>query len=121
MNWVLGHALESQLTVLNLLSGELPVDPDELIPYRRESTPITGEGPGVLPLERLLDGHARVNERILARLAEMEEADFDREIQHRDRMVPLSWRLLFLNFHYNYHLGQLELLRQLAGRTDKLI
>ncbi len=24
-------------------------------------------------------------------------------------------------FHYTYHLGQLELLRQLTGRTEKLI
>jgi hypothetical protein len=29
--------------------------------------------------------------------------------------------LSFLHFHYTYHLGQLETLRQLAGRRDKVI
>ena len=28
---------------------------------------------------------------------------------------------VFLHFHYTYHVGQLEVLRQLAGKTDKLI
>jgi hypothetical protein len=58
---------------------------------------------------------------LVARLAEMSPADFDREIQSRDRTVSLVWRLFFLHFHYTYHLGQLELLCQLAGKTEKLI
>jgi hypothetical protein len=54
MNWVLGHILESQVTLLTLVGGVSPFDPAALCIYKRESEPITGDGPGVLPLERLL-------------------------------------------------------------------
>ena len=53
MNWVLGHLLDNQITLLTLLGAESPVDPALLERYRRDSEPVTGEGPGVLTLERL--------------------------------------------------------------------
>jgi len=51
----------------------------------------------------------------------MSDADFTREIEFRGRTITVGWRVLFLNFHFTYHVGQLELLRQLAGRSEKLI
>ena len=47
--------------------------------------------------------------------------DFDREIPDGDRTLPLHWCVYFRQFHLNYHLGQLEMLRQLAGKTEKII
>lgn len=121
MNWVLGHLLDNQITVLELLGGESSISQSELAAYRRESARLTADGPGVLPLEQLLAHHSTIHELLVARLGEIDEAAFAREIQHGDRTVTLGWRLLFLNFHHTYHLGQLELLRQLAGRTEKMI
>jgi hypothetical protein len=121
MNWVLGHLLDNQITVLELLGGESPISQSELAAYQRESAHLTADGPGVLPLEQLLAYQNTVHELVIARLGEMDEDDFAREIQHGGRPVTLGWRLLFLNFHYTYHLGQLEPLRQLAGRTEKVI
>jgi hypothetical protein len=121
MNWVLGHTLENQVTVLELLGGKSPIDASSLEIYRRESNRLTGTDPHVLTLETLLDGHDRLHAAVIARLGEMNDADFTREIIHAERTVTLGWRILFLNFHYNYHIGQLELLRQLAGRIEKLI
>ena len=46
MNWVLGHVLESQITMLTVLGGTSPVDPAELVIYKRESQPITRRGTG---------------------------------------------------------------------------
>ncbi len=40
MNWVLGHALENQITILQLLDGESPIQPVDLARYQRESEPI---------------------------------------------------------------------------------
>ena len=37
MNWVLGHLLDNQITVLELLGGESPVSQSELAAYQRES------------------------------------------------------------------------------------
>jgi hypothetical protein len=121
MNWVLGHILESQITLLTVLGGVSPVDPAELTIYKRESDPITADIPGVHQLEWLVNGIDAVHKVLVARLAEMKENDFKREIQQAERKFTLGWRFLFLHFHYTYHVGQLELLRQLAGHSEKII
>jgi hypothetical protein len=121
MNWVLGHTLENQVGILKLLGQEPPVDEAELEIYRRESAPISADGPQILSLESLLEGHEKVHKQLAACLAGMTDADFAREMEFRGRTVTLGWRFLFLHFHYTYHVGQLELLRQLAGRSEKLI
>jgi hypothetical protein len=121
MNWVLGHLLENQITLLGLLGGESPIDPTGLEIYRRDSQRLIGTEDGILPLEYLLASHDNLHSALVTRLGEMNDADFAQEIQHGERTVTLGWRVLFLNFHFTYHLGQLELLRQLAGRTEKLI
>ena len=121
MNWVLGHILESQVSMLTLLGGSSPVDPAQLEIYRRESQPITAEGPGVLPIERLLEGLDAVSTAIRERLSQMAPPEFERPIQQGERTFTVGWRFLFLHFHYTYHLGQLELLRQLAGHGEKIV
>jgi hypothetical protein len=121
MNWVLGHLLDSQITMLSLLGGESPVEPAVLERYRRESEPILVEGEGVLELQTLLAGHDQVFASITTQLNEMTEADFEQEIQQGERRMTRGWRVFFLHFHYTFHIGQLELLRQMAGKTDKII
>jgi hypothetical protein len=121
MNWVLGHLLENQVTVLELLGAQAPFPGSELERYRRTSDPVTGEGRGVWQVERLLEELTQVHEKLVARLAEMQEEDFAREIHQGERTFTVAWRLAFLQFHYTYHVGQLELLRQMAGKADKLV
>ena len=121
MNWVLGHMLENQVTLLETLDGVPSIDKAELVRYYRESAPIQEDGEGVKSLDFLLAAHAQLHEAIQNRLDEMSEADFDQEITVRERKVIRGWRIFFLHFHYTYHIGQLELLRNLAGRTDKII
>jgi len=121
MNWVLGHILESQVTMLTVLCGTSPIDPAGLEIYKRESEPITSDQPGVFPLERLQEQINAVHAALVACLAGMSNAEFSREIQQGERKFTVGWRFLFLHFHYTYHLGQLELLRQLAGRNEKIV
>ncbi len=121
MNWVLGHLLESQVSLLTALGGESPIDPAQLAISKRESAPIIGDAPGVLHIGVLLKGLDEVNAAIVARLAEMSDADFERQVPQGERMVSLGWRLLFLEFHYTYHVGQLEQLRQMAGHSEKIV
>ena len=108
MNWVLGHLLESQISMLKALNGISPINPVLLDRYKRESAPITADGEGVLTLEALLDGHDKVHAAITARLSEMSETDFEVEIQQGERKVIRGWRVFFLHFHYTYHIGQLR-------------
>jgi len=109
------------VTLLETLEGVPPIDRSDLQRYVRESAPIQEEGEGVKSLEFLLSAHAQVHESIQKRLDEMSEADFDQEVTVRERKVIRGWRIFFLHFHFTYHVGQLELLRNLAGRTDKII
>jgi hypothetical protein len=121
MNWVLGHLMVNQVIMLQALGVESPVSEAELAPYRTESAPITAEGPSVLLLEDLLAKLDQVHQRLIARLGEMNDADFTKEVQQGERTVTLGWQIFFRFFHNSYHLGQLELLRQMAGRSEKLI
>lgn len=120
LNWVLGHIADSRDTVLRLL-GEAPALGEASARYRRESDPVTGDGPGVLPLERLLAALAEGQERIGTALAGLPEAVLQEERQDGERTLPLVTLLHFANWHETYHVGQTELLRALAGKTDKVI
>ena len=100
MNWVLGHTLQSQVTLLELLGAQSPVDGEMLSAYRRESNPVRAEGEGVLSLERLLEAHEAVHNALIARLEEMDEGDFGQEIQHNEHTTTLGWRFLFSYFHF---------------------
>jgi hypothetical protein len=121
MNWVLGHLLESQIAMLEALGGVSPISRIELSRYGRESNPILGECEGILPLDTLLNNHDLVHNTILTRLDEMNETDMEHEILEHERLMKRGWRVFFLHFHYTYHIGQLEQLRQLAGKTEKII
>jgi hypothetical protein len=120
LNWVLGHIAEGRDQVLALL-GEPAVLGEEGAGYRRESDPVTGEGPGVVPLERLLAVLKEGQERIAAALAGLSEEALAEERRDGERVLPLGTLLHFAYFHDTYHAGQTELLRALAGKTDKVI
>jgi len=51
----------------------------------------------------------------------MQDDDFGKEIEWNGKSVTVGWKVYFFFFHFTYHLGQLELLRNLAGRTEKVI
>ncbi|MCZ7553783.1 MAG: DinB family protein [Anaerolineales bacterium] len=121
MNWVLGHLLENQIEQLELLGAESPVERSLLTVYQRDSEPLVGECPEAWQLPELVAGLEEMHSALVARLGQMSAADFEREVIYRDKSMTVGWRFLFNLFHYTYHLGQLEQLRQLAGRTEKLI
>ena len=120
LNWVLGHCADGRDRVLAML-GEAPLLGEAGARYRRESDPITGDGPEVLPLERLLVVLAEGQERIGAALAARPDEALGEEEQVGERTLTLLERLHFAYFHETYHVGQTELLRALAGKTDKVI
>ncbi|HUU62167.1 MAG TPA: DinB family protein, partial [Acidimicrobiia bacterium] len=83
--------------------------------------PVTGDGPGVIPLGRLLAALQEGQERISAALAALPEEALGEEQTVGDRRLTLEERLHFAYFHDTYHTGQTELLRAAAGRTDKVL
>lgn len=121
MNWVLGHLLDNQMVMLDTLHGPLPFKKDQFNRYTRESEPVLGEEGSILPLEELLVDLDIVHRAIVTRLEGMQEEDFTEEIRIGDRPRTLGYQVFFLHFHYTYHIGQLEPLRQLAGFHNKVI
>lgn len=120
LNWVLGHIAINRDQALALL-GEPPLMGEVGARYKRESEPLIPTDEGVLPLEDLLGWIARAQERIATALGQMDEAAFARQASGDRRQRTVGQALFFLYFHESYHVGQTELYRQLAGKTDKLI
>ena len=118
MNWILGHIVAGR-SIWHRLTATLP--PFDLAPYarfERDSPPVTGPGDG-LPLAQMLADLAASNEVLLARLAEMIDEEFAAIPEGDNRSVDAQ--LGFHSWHETYHVGQTELMRQVAGKNDKII
>lgn len=120
LNWVLGHIAENRDSMLEAL-GEQPVMGADGMRYTRESEAVTVAGEGVLPLAELLARLDRSQELLAAALERADEETLAREIVAGERKTTVARSMFFLYFHETYHVGQTELLRQLAGKNDKVI
>jgi hypothetical protein len=119
MNWVLGHLLFERQLVLGWL-GKEKVLPDEVLArYAYESEPIKPGSEGVLDLAELLAKLEEAGKEITDTLKAMDDETWQSVID--DKGTHLWERLEFIAWHEGYHSGQLELLRQLAGKDDKVI
>lgn len=121
MLWTLGHLTESLITILHFLDGKKPANLADLSRYERGSEPILGPEPGLMTASELMDTYQVLHQAILEKLAPMTDSNFDEEIPGFGRPARRGWMLFFMEFHHAYHIGQLELLRNLAGHTEKII
>ncbi len=122
MNWVVGHLVTNRNSVLKLLGADPALEAEHAARYAYESEPITGHGPGVLPLEELLAILECAQERLTGLLATITPDELNRQvIVFGDRPMTVGEWLLFFFFHDSYHTGQTEILRQAAGKNDKII
>jgi uncharacterized damage-inducible protein DinB len=117
LNWVLGHIVFSREAILTRLGESLPWTEAEAARYRRNSEPVTGPG-DALPLERLLTALDASQERIVASLKRVSDEDLQQPAGDDE---TVDEQITFSHWHETYHVGQLELLRQLAGKNDKVI
>ena len=116
LNWVLGHVVFNREVVLKYLGEELPWTEEEAARYKRNSEPITGVEQA-LPLERLLGDLEESQKRILAGLERISEEKLAALVDDD----TVGEKITFAHWHETYHIGQLEQLRQLAGKNDKVI
>jgi len=121
-NWVVGHIITSRNALFRNIEGEgLWSTDDGLERYRRESEPITEDGPGVWKLEDLIVALRESQSQIEQGLGEASPEYLAEEIEVDGRSASREARILFAYFHDTYHTGQLDLLRQLSGKNDKII
>lgn len=118
MNWILGHIISSRDRILNHLDQPLCLSEHELALYRSGSEPLQ-DGANALRLERLMDDLRRSTTAIKQALEAapqetlLEIADTERRRTRLALIRGLLW-------HETYHVGQLEILRQAAGKNDKI-
>lgn len=121
LNWVVGHVVQYRGVMIDDLGGERIVAPMVLDRYARESNPITEDGPDVVQFDELVALARRSQDRIAELLETMTADDFAAERTQGSRTSTVGSSLFFLYFHDTYHVGQTELLRQLAGTDDAII
>ncbi len=121
MLWTLGHLTDSLITILRFLDGRKPEGLADLSRFERGSEPILGSEPGLMPAFELMEAYEVLHQAVLEKLGPMTDADFDEEVPGFGQPARRGYMLFFMEFHHAYHIGQLELLRNLAGHTEKLI
>lgn len=114
MNWVLGHITAYRNRISEMLGQPAVLDPAIATRYARESKPVTSDEPGLAKLEQLV---AAIN-LSQTQLAEgLPKLSADGAMQPRSygpmSMTTAEW-FLFLMRHEAYHVGNLELLREIA-------
>ena len=122
LNWVVGHLLANRCNILDLIGVDDLRPSVDLDHYERESDPVLGEADGVLNLEVLIQHLEESQQRLAAALEKETEESLQRMAPYRDRPErEVAFWLFFLYFHDSYHVGQTEILRQAAGKDDKII
>ena len=121
LNWVMGHLVDNLVDILDTLGGDPPGELPDLSHYGYGSEPIHGDEAGVIHLQDLINAYGRLTKRIADHLDKMTESDFMEEIDFWQGQTRRGYVAFFYFFHHTYHLGQLEQLRNLAGRTEKVI
>lgn len=120
-NWVVGHIVVSRHDLLSVIDGSTGWDVAPFARYARESDPIREDGPGVVRLPDLLVALQDTQDRIDAYLSGLSSAQMDEEVDTDGRSATRAARLLFAFFHDTYHTGQTDVIRQLSGKSDKII
>ena len=116
-NWVLGHIVEGRNDMLKFL-GLIPLWDDAACAlYRSGSAAITSSESPHLSLECLMMDLKAMHNLLLETLAQSSQEQLDSPTAHPDD-GSLGNLMARMTWHETYHLGQLELLRQLAGKED---
>ena len=125
LNWVVGHLAEHRDWMLRAMDCTTLMPAKEAMMYRRGSEPLMDDSDAVA-IETLL-GYLRQTKTCLENQLQSVSDDFLMEIpttgilleSHRDK--TRLQRIKGLQWHETYHMGQLELLRQLAGTDDAIL
>jgi len=120
LNWVVGHILTGRDDCLVFMGQNAVLTEEERERYKRGSEALTDPGKAS-PLDDLALKLDDSLERLVIGLSELSPEALQREVVFARKPGPLGGVLAFLNWHEAYHVGQLELLRQLTGKNDQVI
>jgi hypothetical protein len=115
MNWTLGHVVDTRNLVLKLL-GQAPLLTEaQAKRYGYGSQPVCGDGDDILKLETLLALLEQSQSTLNAALGRISPEELAKEVPSFMGKVSLGFFLFILYGHESWHLGQVEMLKELAG------
>jgi hypothetical protein len=121
LNWVLGHIAGTRNGMLQHLGEEPNLSQAQMARYGYASDPVCGEDEGILDLAELLAALEAAQQGIATRLEAITSDELAREVESFLGTTTLGQLLFYLYWHESYHVGQTEMLRQLAGKDDAVI
>ena len=114
MNWVLGHVANSRNTVLAQLGAPTFMSEAHCKRYGYGSEPICADGDAILTLEQIMAMLEQSQAAIEKALTNVTEERLQKPVQSFLGSTSLAYLVFFLYRHESYHLGQTEVLRELA-------
>ncbi|MEZ4668866.1 MAG: DinB family protein [Anaerolineae bacterium] len=123
LNWVVGHLVTSRERMLLLVEAEPVWTEEQRKRYERGSEPVTA-GSDALHFDQIVAAYETTHHRLITRLQSVTQDELN--VRKAPYNIPADpepvWDWLqFLLWHETYHIGNTELLRQLAGTNDKVI
>ena len=116
LNWVMGHIVEGRNFMLELLGEPRVWSEAQCAPYATRSAPITGPAVPHYACDDILAAAAESLRRLRAKLQSLPAASLP-----GGEDEGLGALLLRMAWHEAYHAGQVEYLRQLAGKDDRVL
>jgi hypothetical protein len=120
LNWVVGHILDTYNICLGWLDQPILWNEADTRVYAHGSDPLTDPN-RALELSEMLSKLDTGIVQITIRLASLATIELERVIDYWFGKVTLIEALFFMHWHASYHTGQLEQLRQLANKHDKVL
>ena len=114
-NWVLGHIIVGRDRVLELLDRPKIFSSDKTALYDTGSSPISEDT--AVPLESLLNALDASQKAIVEGLRSLSDEDLAAIVDAEPSQTVLD-RIEGLHWHETYHLGQLEILRQVSAERE---
>lgn len=116
LNWVLGHIMQNRDDLLRLLGAQPVLNEAESDRYQRGSEAVTTAAPAVVDFARLRQLLDEQQQRLAGAFANSAVDAMSRKIG--DNTLGETMRVLY--FHDAYHTGQIDILRQVAGKNDTI-
>ncbi len=123
LNWVAGHIVGSRAETLTALGQKPPFPADKYDLYQRGSSAMTAEQDGTVPLSEIVADFASTQDALQVGLAALTtdklatKASFSPGNDENETVGSLMAGLVF---HEGYHIGQLGVLRRMAGEEGAI-
>ncbi len=120
INWIVGHLIESRNELLEVV-GLAPIwSAATRMKYQTGSQVVSEpDNPGVA-FDRLVTDYLATQDLLVVRITEMTGEELNLEIGDGLQDSTIAETINGYIWHETYHIGQIELLRPMVGKTDKV-